>query len=106
MTVPEPPETIPDFLIEQFNDLSPDTLRGTGDYALRETYVTPDEMPDTMKEAFALQDDDTLAVIAEYVDDLAAFLEDQDADSLREITGNPSDEEETWGHQKILEWHK
>ncbi|WP_242611606.1 hypothetical protein [Natrinema hispanicum] len=86
MTVPEPSDAIPDFLLEQFDDLSAETLRGTGDYARKETYIAPDEMPDTIKEAFALQDDETRAAIGDYADELAAFLEERDADSLREIT--------------------
>jgi len=106
MAPPTPPDAIPDFLLEQFDDLSPETLRGTGDYARKDTYVSPDEMPDTMKEAFALQDDNTLGAIADYADELAAFLEEQDADSLRDITGNQGDEEESWGHKQILQWHE
>ena len=105
MTVPEPADTIPDFLLEQFADLSPETLRDVGDYARKDTYVAPDGMPNSMREAFALQDDETLAAIAAYADELALFLEERDADSFREITGDPSDEEEKWGHKRILEWH-
>lgn len=99
MTVPEPSDAIPDFLLEQFDDLSAETLRGTGDYARKETYIAPDEMPDTIKEAFALQDDETRAAIGDYADELTAFLEERDADSLREITGGSSDDEESRGHQ-------
>lgn len=105
MTPPEPPDAIPDFLLEQFDNLSPETLRGIADYAREETYVKPDEMPDSMSTALALQDDETVAAIADYADALAAFLTEQDADSLRDITGSSSDEEEKWGHQRILEWH-
>ncbi|TMT80377.1 hypothetical protein E2L06_19270 [Haloterrigena sp. H1] len=106
MAPPSPPDVIPEFLLEQFDDLSAETLRGTGDYARKEMYVTPDEMPDTVKEAFALQDDETRAAIGDYADELAAFLEERDADSLQEITGGSSDDEESWGHQRILEWHE
>ncbi|SEQ71564.1 hypothetical protein [Natrinema salaciae] len=105
MTPPDPPAAIPDFLLEQFADLSPEILREIGDYARNDTYVAPDGMPDTTKEAFALQDEETLEAVAAYVDDLAAFLEDRDADSLVDITGSPNDEEEKWGHKRILEWH-
>ncbi|MGQ3412963.1 hypothetical protein ACT4ML_11960 [Natrinema sp. LN54] len=105
MTPPEPPDAIPDFLLEQFDDLSPETLRGVADYAREETYAKPDEMPDSMSTALALQDDETVAAIADYADALAEFLAERDADSLREITGDPSDEEEKWGHKRILEWH-
>ncbi|MBZ6494695.1 hypothetical protein [Natrinema longum] len=106
MTSPTPPDVIPDFLSEQFDDLPPETLRGIGDYARKETYVAPDGMPDTTKEAFALQDAETLEAVAAYVDELAAFLEDQDADSLTEVTGQSSDEDEQWGKQRILDWHE
>ncbi|WP_408956755.1 hypothetical protein [Natrinema sp. 74] len=105
MTVPEPSDSIPDFLLEQFGDLSPELLRDVGDYARKDTYIAPDGMPDSMKESFALQDDDTLAAIADYADELAVFLEERDADSLEAITGGPNDEEEKWGHKRILEWH-
>ncbi|MFA9416273.1 hypothetical protein [Natrinema sp. HArc-T2] len=106
MEPPTPPDAIPDFLLEQFDGLSPATLRGTGEYARKETYVAPDEMPDSIKEAFALQDDETRAAIGDYVDELAAFLAEHDADSLQEITGDSSDDEESWGHQQILQWHE
>ncbi|ELY85204.1 hypothetical protein [Natrinema altunense] len=78
MAVLTPPDAIPDFLIEHFDDLSPETLRGTADYARGEAYLPPDEMPDKMKEAFVLQDDETVAAIADYADELAAVLEEQD----------------------------
>ncbi|OLZ42767.1 hypothetical protein A6E15_16745 [Natrinema saccharevitans] len=105
MIGPEQPEAIPDFLFEQFADCSPETLRGIGQYARSETYVAPDGMPDATKEAFALQDDETLAAVAAYVDDLAEFLEMNDADSLAALTDDDGDEDEKWGHKKILEWH-
>lgn len=106
MRPPEPSDAIPDFLFEKFNDLSPETLRGVADYARRDTYVAPDEMPDSLIESFALQDEETLESIATYVDGLAEFLEEEDADSLREIVGEPADGEETWGQQQLREWHK
>jgi len=106
MALPTPSDAIPEFLLEQFDDLSPETLRETSDYARKDTYVTPDEMPDTMKEAFALQDEETRAAIAEYADDLAAFLAERDADSLREVTGDADDDQDSWGHQQILQWHE
>jgi len=106
MAAPTPPDAIPEFLLEHFDDLSPETLRGTGDYARKDTYVTPDEMPDAIKEALALQDDETRLAIGEYADELAAFLTEQDADSLRELSGDSGDDEEPWGHQQILQWHE
>ncbi|WP_226482028.1 hypothetical protein [Natrinema amylolyticum] len=106
MRPPESPDAIPDFLLEKFNDLSPETLEGVADYARRDTYVAPDEMPDSLLESFALQDEETLMVIAAYADELAAFLEDQDADSLRDSVGRPGDNREGWGHSRILEWHE
>ncbi|MDS0476350.1 hypothetical protein [Natrinema sp. 1APR25-10V2] len=104
MTTPTPPNAVPDFMLEQFAELSPETLRGVGDYARTDTYVAPDGMPDSLKESFALQNDETLAAIADYVDELAAFLEEREADSLAAIT-DTGDDEEKWGHKKILEWH-
>lgn len=104
MTPPDPPATVPDFLLDQFTDHSPETLRGIGEYAREETYVAPDAAPDSIVEAFALQDEETLEAIAAYVDELAAFLEERDADSLSAITGD-ADGEESWGHQRILNWH-
>ncbi|ELY78561.1 hypothetical protein [Natrinema pallidum] len=106
MASPTPPDAIPDFLIEQFDDLSPETLRGTADYAREETYLAPDEMPDKIKEAFVLQDDDTVAAVADYADELAAFLEARDADSLRGTVANASGGDESWGHRRILQWHE
>lgn len=104
MRGPEPPAAIPDFLLEQFADCSPETLRGIGEYARSETYIAPDGMPDATKEAFALQDDDTLAAVSTYVDALADFLETNDADSLASLADD-GDEAEKWGHKRLLEWH-
>ncbi|ELY70110.1 hypothetical protein C488_19562 [Natrinema pellirubrum DSM 15624] len=104
MIGPDPPEAIPDFLLEQFADCSPETLRGIGEYARSETYIAPDGMPDSVKEAFALQDDETIAAVAAYVDDLAEFLEMNDAESLAALTDD-GDDGEKWGHKNILEWH-
>ncbi|WP_222915896.1 hypothetical protein [Natrinema sp. SYSU A 869] len=106
MTPPEPPGEIPDFLLEQFDDLSPETLRGVSDYALEETYVAPDGMPDAMSESFALQDDDTLEAIASYADSIAEFLDENEAESLVDLTGDQGGEEEAWGRKRILEWHE
>ncbi len=103
--MPNPPDAIPEFMHEQFAELSPETLRGVGEYARTDTYVAPDGMPDSLKKSFALQDDETLAAIADYVDELAAFLEELEADSLEAITDDSGDEEEKWGHRRILEWH-
>ena len=105
MTPPDPPATIPDFLLDQFTDHSPETLREIGEYARKETYVAPDAAPDSIVEAFALQDGETLEAVAAYVDELAAFLEERDADSLAAITGDDADDEESWGHQRLLDWH-
>ncbi|SIR91919.1 hypothetical protein [Natronorubrum thiooxidans] len=104
MTAPEPPNAIPDFLLEQFTDLSPETLRGIADYARGDTYIAPDKAPETIVESFALQDDDTLEAVAEYADSLAAFLETRDAESLTAVTST-QDTQERWGHDNILKWH-
>jgi hypothetical protein len=103
MTTPTPPNAVSDVMLEQFAELSPETLRGVGDYARTDTDVAPDWMPDSPKEA--LQNDETLAAIADCVDELAAFLEEREADSLAAITDTSADEEKKWGHKKILEWH-
>ncbi|ELZ21517.1 hypothetical protein C477_05546 [Haloterrigena salina JCM 13891] len=106
MTPPDPPATIPDFLLDQFTDHSPETLRDIGEYARKETYVAPEAAPNSIVEAFALQDEDTLEAIARYVDELADFLEERDADSLEAITGDDAgDESGSWGHQRLLDWH-
>ncbi|WP_339105546.1 hypothetical protein [Haloterrigena salinisoli] len=105
MTPPKPPAAIPDFLLDQFIDHSPETLRDIGEYARKETYVAPEAASDSIVEAFALQDEATLAAIARYVDELASFLEERDADSLAAITGDDADDEKSWGHQRILDWH-
>ncbi|ADB62495.1 hypothetical protein Htur_3633 [Haloterrigena turkmenica DSM 5511] len=106
MTPPNPPATIPDFLLDQFTDHSPATLREIGEYARKETYVAPEAAPDSIVEAFALQDEETLEAIARYADELADFLEEHDADSLTAITGHPVDDTvDSWGHQRILDWH-
>ncbi|NUB89943.1 hypothetical protein HTZ84_18300 [Haloterrigena sp. SYSU A558-1] len=105
MTPPDPPATIPDFLLDQFTDHSPETLRAIGEYAREETYVAPEAAADSIVEAFALQDEETLAAIAGYVDELADFLEERDVDSLEAITGDDTDDEESWGHRRILDWH-
>ncbi|QRV17206.1 hypothetical protein [Haloterrigena salifodinae] len=105
MTLPDPPATVPDFLLDQFTDHSPETLRDIGEYARKETYVAPEAASDSIVEAFALQDEETLAAIAGYVDELGDFLEERDADSLAAITGDDTDDEESWGHQRILDWH-
>lgn len=107
MAPPEPPATIPDFLLDEFVDLPPAVLRDIGDYARGETYITPDSAPDTVTEALVLQDDETLEAIAEYVDSLADFLAERDADSLAAITGHPADDvAKSWGHKRILDWHE
>ena len=93
MTPPEPPATIPDFLLDQFVDLPPSVLREIGAYAREETYVAPEAAPDSVVEAFVLQDDETVAAIAAYADSLADYLEERDADSLAAITGAPSDDD-------------
>jgi hypothetical protein len=103
MTPPDPPDAVPDFLLEQFDDRSVETLHGIVEYVRTDTYVPPDGMPDSMKEAFALQDEDTVAAAATYADDLAAFLEKREADSFAAFTGSASSEEAEWGKEKILE---
>lgn len=105
MTPPDPPATIPDFLLDQFTEYSPETLRGIGEYARGETYAAPDAASDSIVEAFALQDEATLEAIAGYVGELADFLEERDADSLAAITGDDADDEKSWGHKRLLDWH-
>ena len=103
MTI-DPPAEIPDFLVERLTELSPETLRSVGEYARGETYVLPEDAPDGLVESFALQDDTTLEAIGEFTEEAAAFLEQEDVESLEELF-EEDEEEEKWGHNRLAEWH-
>lgn len=70
-------DTIPDFLVEQLDTLDEAALLAVADYA-ESNGVPPDEVPEDISTAFALQDDETLAAVAAYARDLAAAEEERD----------------------------
>lgn len=72
-TPPTPHDTVPDFIIERFDDHSPEELRAIVSYA--ETLSSSADVPGYVVRAFAIQDDETRTVVAIYADELADYLE-------------------------------
>jgi hypothetical protein len=80
--VPEPPGTVPEFLVEYVEEQPTETLRravnyldGDGDY---------EQAPQRIVEAASLQDDETVAAIASFSRDVVTFVESTDHDTMAE----------------------
>jgi glycerol-3-phosphate cytidylyltransferase-like family protein len=76
-----PPEQVPDFVVEHFEEHDPDTLRNIVAYEAQRARST--EVPKYITEAFVMQNDETKRAIASYARDLAAHKE-QRAEELAE----------------------
>lgn len=70
---PMPPEQVPDFVVEHFEEHDPDTLRNIVAYEAQRARST--EVPKYITEAFVMQNDETKRAIASYARDLAAHKE-------------------------------
>lgn len=68
-----PPEQVPDFVVEHFEEHDPDTLRNIVAYEAQRARST--EVPKYITEAFVMQDDETKRAIASYARDLSAHKE-------------------------------
>ncbi|WP_121741996.1 hypothetical protein [Natronorubrum halophilum] len=76
-TPPTPHDTVPDFIIERFDDHSAAELRAIASYA--GTLESSSDVPNYIVQAFAIQDDETRTVVAIYADELADYLEANEA---------------------------
>jgi hypothetical protein len=70
-----PSEDVPQFLVDELVDLDPPALRSVAAYADGESYALPDDVPESVRNALALQDDATLAAVAAVARDFAESAE-------------------------------
>ncbi|SFB69315.1 hypothetical protein SAMN05444422_101237 [Halobiforma haloterrestris] len=91
-TPPTPHETVPDFIVERFEDHSAEELRAIADYA--ETLEPGADVPNYVVRAFSIQDDETRTVVAVYASELAEFREAKAAGAGDEDENEGGDEDE------------
>ncbi|WP_256296636.1 hypothetical protein [Haloarchaeobius salinus] len=75
---PMPPEQVPDFVVEHFEEHDPETLRDIVAYEAQRARST--EVPKYITEVFVMQSDETKRAIATYARDLAAHKEERAAE--------------------------
>ena len=107
-----PSEDVPQFLIDELVDLDPPALRSVAAYADGESYALPDDVPESVRNALALQDDGTLAAVAAVARDFAESGEN--GESVAPGDGEPTDaagggaaagddsEDEDWWEDRFL----
>ncbi|WIV68025.1 hypothetical protein [Natrialbaceae archaeon AArc-T1-2] len=105
----EPSADIPDFLRERLDELGLEALRATAEFARNGSYVAPEEVPDDVVEAFALQDDETLEAVATYVEELGTTKASSigaTATKRDDDAGNDDTEGDDggWATSKIRDW--
>jgi hypothetical protein len=81
--LPTPGEDVPEFLVEEFRTEPPRTLRAISEHARDRSKIQG--TPEYVRDAFALQDDQTKRAAAEYAEELAAFLDDEEYDTLEAV---------------------
>ncbi|WP_254533850.1 hypothetical protein [Natrinema gelatinilyticum] len=93
-----PPENVPEFLCEEIEELDDERRMAVAAFAERGG-VAPEQVPDTIKWAFAIQDDDVIERTGEYAQRLAEMDESEEtetieADEVADETDSPSGEDE------------
>jgi hypothetical protein len=75
-----PPDTIPDFLVQELEQLDEPALLAVALHAESDG-VPPDRVPEDVSMAFAMQDDETIAEIGKYARKLANSKDQEDDES-------------------------
>lgn len=91
---PEPPETIPDFLVEYLEQQPTETLERVVEYLIGPGGY--DQAPQRIVEAASMQDDGTVAKLASFSSDALDFLESSEYDTLAEAhsADEPADDDD------------
>jgi hypothetical protein len=90
----EPPESIPEFLIENLQQLDEPTLLAIALHA-ESRGPPPEQVPDEIENAIAMQDDATTAAIGRYAQKLAEQAESPDPEPpvvTSEESSEPTDD--------------
>jgi len=90
--VPTPSDDVPDFIVDHLRKLPPETLLAADEYARGSTVVAPDELPNELIEAFALQDESTLEAIGSYATAVADYVQEHDGESLADVTEDENED--------------
>lgn len=92
-----PPEIIPNFLVEELRQLDEPELLAVALHAESDG-VPPDRVPEEVSMAFAMQDDETVAAIGQFARELADSenrVEDDRAENEREAESGTQAEEDS-----------
>ncbi|PSQ16103.1 hypothetical protein BRD00_12115 [Halobacteriales archaeon QS_8_69_26] len=91
-TAPTPDESIPEFIVDRFEEHSVETLRTIGDFVQGD--AMPSDVPNYVVEALTLQDDETERAIGSYAMDLAQAMESGDLDDAQEEDAGGGDDDD------------
>jgi len=89
-----PPDTIPDFLVQELEQLDEPALLAVALHAESDG-VPPDRVPEDVSMAFAMQNDETVARIGKYARELADSKEQEDGESTTDTETEPEVDAET-----------
>ncbi|RQG98768.1 hypothetical protein [Natrarchaeobius oligotrophus] len=73
---PTPHDSVPEFIVDRFEDHSPAELRTIVEYA--ESLDPSLDVPEYVVQAFAIQNEETRTVVAVYAAELATHLEERE----------------------------
>ena len=79
---PTPSNEVPEFIVDRFADHSPEELRSIAEYAETGTHQSVEgTVPKYVRQAFTIQDDETVAACAIYAFELAEAREQTAAEA-------------------------